>query len=674
MKRIIHIVALVVLTHSVFGQIQLYKRGLASFDKGQYDLAIKDLAKVTNIAESEKANLYHKIAESYRLSNRWVDAVPYYQKAFEAKLTNPEAHFHYAFALKAAGNYDLALKELEQFIDSKSTIKAYNEKAYREVNTLKTIDEIKKKQSVVEFKNLSQVNSKGSEFAPMVRGDELIFTASRKNKTYSNGLPYVGLYKVKIDKTISEIGKIEKFSDAIFDEERNEGTPTFSPDGKTLIYSRGNTGKRKDLSPDMDLYISRYVDGSGWTEPRYVSASDSASWDGTPAFSRDAKTIYFSSNRPGGFGGLDLYRVNMDASGRFGNPVNMGKEINTAGDEMFPYVAEDGKLYFASDGHPGLGKLDLFLAVRAGGKVTVENMGIPYNSNRDDFGLVMSKRGDVFFSSNRDGGSGDDDIYYYEAPRKTDLTDNDDPSKNPLLSPKTGNPDSTTKALAIKTVNYYLVGTITTKGASNALVPLDSARVRIVDVEKDEVVTELSTGKDGKFGPIKLNVDGDYLVMAKKTNYLTNREEFSMTGREIPQSLLKKAVTDTTFYTSVNLEQVFVGKTFRVDNIYYDLDKWDIRPDAALELNKLVQTLNDNPQIKIELGSHTDARATEIYNLRLSQKRAESAINYIVSKGITRERLSAKGYGESELIIKAAKTEDEHQVNRRTEFKVVEIE
>ncbi|CAH0996102.1 Peptidoglycan-associated lipoprotein [Emticicia aquatica] len=674
MKRLLNIIVLFCIANSVLGQIQTYKRGLASFDKGQYDLAIKDLTKVTNIAETEKANLYYKIAESYRLSNRWVEAVPYYEKAFEAKIANPEAHFHYAFALKAAGNYDLALKELQQFIDSKSTIKAYNEKAYREVNTLKTIDEIKKKQSVVAFKNLSQVNTKGSEFAPMVRGDELIFTASRKSKTYSNGLPYVGLYKVKIDKTISEMGKIEKFSDAIFDDERNEGTPTFSPDGKTMIYARGNTGKRKDLSPDMDLYIARYVDGSGWTEPRYVSASDSASWDGSPAFSRDGKTIYFASNRPGGFGGLDLYRVNMDASGRFGNPANMGKEINTAGDEMFPYVSEDGKLYFASDGHPGLGKLDLFLAVRAGGKVTVENMGIPYNSNMDDFGLVMSKRGDVFFSSNRAGGLGDDDIYYYEAPTKTELTDNDDPSKNPLLSPKTGNPDSTSKVLEIKTVNYYLVGTITSKNSANVFTPLDSARVRIVDADQDQIITELTTGKDGKFGPIPLKVDGNYLVMAKKPNFLTNREEFSMSGRDIPQSLLKKPVTDTTFYTSLNLEQVFVGKTFRVDNIYYDLDKWDIRPDAATELNKLVQTLNDNPQIKIELGSHTDARATEVYNLRLSQKRAESAINYIVSKGVARERLSAKGYGESELIIKNAKTEEEHQTNRRTEFKVVEIE
>lgn len=667
MKKTLYLITFLLLSNGVFAQLQLYKRGLASFDKGQYDLAIRDLAKVNNIAESEKANLNYKIAEAYRLSNRWVEAIPYYEKAFEAKLLIPEAHFHYAFALKAAEKYDMALRELQQFIDSKSTIKAYNEKAYREVNTLKIIDELKKKQTDISFRNLSQLNTSGAEFSPTVLGDELVFTASRKGKTYSNGLPYVGLYKARLARTMAEIGKPEKFSTAIFDEERNEGTPTFSPDGKTMIYARGNTGKRKDLSPDMDLYISRYVDGSGWTEPRYVSASDSASWDGSPAFSRDGKTIYFASNRLGGLGGLDLYRVNMDASGRFGNPVNLGKEVNTAGDEMFPYVSEDGRLFFASDGHPGLGKLDLFIAVRSGGKITVENMGAPYNSNMDDFGLVMSKKGDIFFSSNRAGGTGDDDIYYYEAPQKTEIAEN-----KPMIPIST--PDSLSKPKEIKTVRYYLAGTVYTKNADNQDIPLDSVRIKILTTGQDEPMTEIVTRKDGKFGPINLQEDGDYVILGSKKNYLAKREDFSMNGRAIPQSLLTKAITDTTFYTNLNLDEIALEKTFRVENIYYDLDKWDIRPDAAIELDKLVQVLVDNPTIKIELGSHTDSRATEVYNQRLSQRRAESAVNYIVSKGIDKGRISARGYGESELLIKAAKTEDEHQTNRRTEFKIIEIE
>lgn len=667
MNKILYIITFLLLSNGVFAQLQMYKKGLASFDKGQYDLAIKDLAKVTNIAESEKANLNYKIAEAYRLSNRWVEAIPYYEKAFEAKLLIPEAHFHYAFALKAAEKYDLALRELQQFIDSKSTIKAYNEKAYREVNTLRLIGEIKKKQTDITFKNLSSINTAGAEFSPVVLGDELIFTASRKSKTYSNGLPYVGLYKSRFARTMEEMSKPEKFSNAIFDEERNEGTPAFSPDGKTMIYSRGNTGKRKDFSPDMDLYISRYLNGTGWTEPSYVSASDSASWDGSPAFSRDGKTIYFSSNRPGGLGGIDIYRVNMDASGRFGNPVNLGKEINTAGDEMFPYVSEDGKLFFASDGHPGLGKLDLFVAIRSGGKITVENMGIPYNSNMDDFGLVMRKNGDIFFSSNRAGGKGDDDIYYYEAPKQTELAD-----VTPLIPIST--PDSLGRPVDIKTVRYFLAGTIYTKNANNENIPLDSAIVKILATGQEEPLKEIVTQKNGKFGPIVVEADNDYVILGSKKNYLAKREDFSMYGRAIPQALLTKAITDTTFYTSLNLEEITLDKTFRVENIYYDLDKWDIRADAAFELNKLVQILVDNPTIKIELGSHTDARATEVYNLRLSQRRAESAVNYIVSKGIDRARITAKGYGESELLIRNAKTEDEHQTNRRTEFKIIEIE
>ena len=334
---------------------------------------------------------------------------------------------------------------------------------------------------------------------------------------------------------------------------------------------------------------------------------------------------------------------------------------------MFPYVSEDGRLYFASDGHPGLGKLDLFIAVRSAGKITIENMGAPYNSNMDDFGLVMSKKGDIFFSSKRAGGTGDDDIYYYEAPQKTELAEN-----TPLIP--ISKPDSLNKPTEIKTVRYYLAGTVYTKNANNENIPLDSVRIKILTTGQEEPMTEIVTRKDGRFGPIGVQEDGDYVILGSKKNYLAKREDFSMNGRAIPQSLLTKAITDTTFYTTLNLEEVALEKVFRVENIYYDLDKWDIRPDAAIELDKLVQILVDNPTIKIELGSHTDSRATEVYNQRLSQRRAESAVNYIVSKGIDKARISAKGYGESELLIKNAKTEDEHQTNRRTEFKIIEIE
>lgn len=671
MRIIRYLVVFCLLATQTFAQLQAYKKGLMRFERGEYEIAIKELLKVTSIDETEKARLYHTIAESYRLSNRWIEAIPFYEKAFEAKLSDPTAHFHYAFALKAAGKYDIALKEIETFIAAKSDNKALNEKAFREVNNLKVISTILAKKQDIEFKNFSQINTKGAEFSPMVYGEYLVYTASLKDKIYSNGLPFIGIYKIQMGNSIAESTKPEIFSNKLFDPERNEGTPTFSPDGKTVIFARGNSGKRKDLSPDVDLYISRLVNGE-WTEGRLVSASDSASWDGCPSFSRDGKTIYFASNRPGGIGGMDLYRVNMDASGRFGNPVNLGKDINTPGDEMFPFVSEDGKLYFASDGHAGLGKLDIFLATRSGGKITVENMGIPYNSSLDDFGMIVDKKGNIFFASNRNGGVGDDDIYYYQAPKPDPSKDSTELAKNTPLIPEPPKPTQTDLSNEPKIINYFLQGLITTKNNQGTFTALDSVKVSILD-EQQQLIEEVYTSKDGSFGPVKLSPESDYVILADKVNYFSKREDFGMRNRAVPVSLLKKAITDTTFYTTLNLDPKFVGATFVLQNIYYDLDKWNIRPDAAVELDKLVQILKDNPDVRIEMGSHTDMRATEIYNIRLSQKRAESAVDYLVSKGIARERLEAMGYGESALIIKNAKTEAEHQVNRRTEFKVLEI-
>ncbi len=668
MRIIFSIIVCCLFTAQTFAQLQTYKKGLLRFERGEYEFAIKELLKVTTIEDTEKAKLYHTIAESYRLSNRWIEAIPFYEKAFEAKLEDPSAHFHYAFALKAAGKYDAALKEIETFIAAKTDNKAFNDKAFREVNNLKIINTILEKKQSVEFKNFSQINTKGAEFSPMIRGEELVYTASLKDKVYSNGIPFIGIYKVKLGDAIAESNKPEVFSNQLFDSERNEGTPTFSPDGKTVIFARGNSGKRKDLSPDVDLYISRLVNNQ-WIEARLISASDSAAWDGCPSFSRDGKTIYFASNRNGGMGGMDLYRVNMDASGRFGNPANLGKDINTPGDEMFPFVTEDGKLYFASDGHAGLGKLDIFVAIRSGGKITIENMGIPYNSSMDDFGMIVDKKGNIFFASNRNGGAGDDDIYYFEAPKPDPTKDSTELAKLDPAPPKSTPTDLSSQP---KVINYYLKGLVTSKNNQGTFSALDSAKVSILN-EQQEVVAEVITSKDGNFGPVQLQPDVDYTILADKIKYFSKREDFSMRNRAVPLSLLKKAITDTTFYTSLNLDPKFVGATFVLQNIYYDLNKWNIRPDAAVELDKLVQILNDNPDVRIEMGSHTDVRDTEIYNIRLSQRRAESAVNYLVSKGITRERLEAMGYGESVLIIESAKTEAEHQVNRRTEFKVLEI-
>ncbi|MEZ0486117.1 OmpA family protein [Fibrella aquatica] len=659
--------------------MQAYKKGVRHFDAGEYNLALGQFTKATGKVDAGRLNYY--TAESYRLSNRIDQAVPFYQKAIEGgavpTATTPDAapkpnladanvadlRLNYAYALKANGDYQGAQVQLQQYIDSKPKSKVGLAKAQREIETLRAISAITAKKADFRVTNLNALNSPGTEYAPVLRGDELIFTASRKDVTYkNNGLAMTGLYKAKVGQTPDETGSgstgAQLFSGNVFQTDVNEGTPTFSKDGKAMVFARGNNGKRKG-GADVDLYMSRQDQSGNWNTPFRLPISDSLAWDGSPAFSADGKTLYFASNRAGSVGGIDLYRANVDASGRFSRPVNMGRDINTPGDEMFPFVAADGKLYFSSDGHPGLGKLDVFVATRSGGVIRVENMGQPINSPADDFGLTFPEPDRGYMASNRPGGKGDDDIYLVE--------NGSVPSGDTTTIAKNTPP----KAGAPKVVRYFLAGTVKVNTAPNT--PLDSARVRIVDDSNDATVAEATTGQPGTFGKFPVQEGKTYSVIAERPGYLTRREPFTMQGRSIPEIFLTKPETDTTFNVALLLDKVELNKTFALENIYYDLNKYNIRPDAAEELDKLVTILKDNPTIKIELGSHTDARSPDAYNMTLSQNRAKAAVEYIVSKGVEAERITAKGYGETQLVVKNARTEEEHQRNRRTEFKVLAL-
>ncbi|WP_420146991.1 OmpA family protein [Spirosoma sp.] len=642
--------------------MQAYKKGVRHFDAGEYNLALTQFQKAsTGTIDQARLNYYE--AESYRLSNRFGEAAPFYQKAIEANTTEPDARFNYAYALKSQGNYAAALEQLQQYVANapKTTAKATLEKAKREVETLKAIDIIARNKSLITLKNLGSMNSTGAEFAPVIRGEELVFTSSRKEQVYkNNGLPMLGLYKTKLPQNPDETGNSaptgapEQFSSNVFQGDVNEGTPAFTKDGKTMVFARGNNGKKKG-GLDVDLYISRLGDGGAWSQPLRLPISDSTAWDGSPAFSGDGKTLYFASNRAGGAGGIDLYRTSIDASGRFSRPVNMGRDINTPGDEMFPYVGANAKLYFSSDGHPGLGKLDVFVATRSGGVTRVENMGQPINSPADDFGLVYVDPTKGFLASNRPGGKGDDDIYFFQEG----------------MTPGTPTVAQNPPANAPKTVRYFIAGTVSAN--ETPITPLDSAKVRILDDATGQPIAEVTTGQPGTFGKYPLQEGKDYTILAERKGYLTRREQFTMQGKSIPEIFLTKPETDTTFNVALLLDKATLNRTFVLENIYYDLDKYNIRPDAAVELDKLVAILQDNPTLKIELGSHTDTRASDAYNQKLSQNRAKSAVEYIVSKGIAADRLTYKGYGETQLIIKNAKTEEEHQRNRRTEFKITEL-
>ncbi len=616
-----------------------------SFLRGEYQHVIETLTS-KKISDAGKAN--YLIAESYRLSNRIKHAEPYYAKAGGRGIDRDSVQFYYAQSLKANARYDEARKQLDELIKRTSN-EALRNRAQMEYNGLAYLEKLREKPSYYRVKNLETLNSAQSEYNPVFLNNELYFTSSRGNgKLYAaTGTPFTSLYKVASRGAIVDIATVAPLPSFINMPNVNNGCVTFSPDGRTMVFARGNSGKRKG-GGDVDLYISRFRNGQ-WTEPQIITGGVNTPdfWDSTPAFSPDGRTLYFASNRKGGFGGTDLYSAQMDSRGRFSRVRNLGPEINTPGNEMFPYMAEDGKLYFASDGHPGFGGLDLFVVKRSGGKTIIENLGEPMNSAGDDFGIFLFRPDRGFFTSNREGGKGDDDIYTFV---------NEDPD--------------------LKVVNYYLAGITYTPDKEGKLQILPNTKVSLVD-NKGDVMQDYVTGNDGKF-LFRVYENEDYTLIGESEGYLTKRQPYTTRGKAVDPSTLKELVTNITFDTIVVLDKIEINKIFVLENIYYDFNKYDINPAAARELDKLAQILIDNPEIKIELSSHTDSVDTEEYNMWLSQKRAESAVNYLIRKGISPDRMIAKGYGESRPIARNTNPDgtdnpEGRAKNRRTEFKILEV-
>ncbi|MFY0628320.1 MAG: PD40 domain-containing protein [Reichenbachiella sp.] len=616
------------------------KQADKSFEEGDYSGAIHLYKK--NLKENDSYS-YYQLAEAYRKSNQISKAEKYYKRAIEIGDVNERAYYHYSFSLKTNHKEDEAKKVLHEYIEiaEDDVVKNW---ALRELDNLEQLGHVKAKVNYFRVKNLEGLNTSHAEYSPVYNNGWLYFTSNRGGgKTYlGTGTPFTDIYRVKTRGANVDIETLRALDPIINDPEINEGSISLSTNGRTLIFAKANNGKANGTD-EVNLYFTRYRNGV-WSKPRPVSVNEKGSWDSTPALSPDGTTLYFSSNREGGFGGLDIYVAKLDRRGRWVDIRNMGPEINSPGNEIFPYVGGTGKLYFSSDGWAGFGGLDLFEATRSRGKVTIENLGLPVNSPSDDFGLYLFNPSRGFFTSNRKGGKGDDDIYTFV---------NDDPD--------------------LKIVNYFLTGiTMTFNEDLGVTEPLPNTKVLLLD-DQDQIVDEVFTALDGKY-KFRVFTEEHYYLVAQKEQYFATRDEFSTKGKSIERSELVDMVTNKEFSKNITLSKIVMEKPIVLNNIYYDLNKSDIKEAAALELNKLVVIMNDNPEISIELSSHTDIRADHKYNMSLSQRRAQSAVNYIISQGIESKRLVAKGYGETKVVIENAKTEEEHQVNRRTEFKVTKYD
>ena len=492
------------------------------------------------------------------------------------------------------------------------------------------------------IKNLD-INTKNSDFGTAYFGkDKIIFAAPTDNtmlvkKVWNeNGQQFLDIYIGTITESRDIIDKKRILGDV--NTKYHEAGVAISKDLKTVYFTANNYYQKKfltDSSGVNTLQIFRAqldVDGKWILKEKLPFNNDQYSI-GHPALNHDDTKLYFVSDMPGSYGGTDIYVVDINEDGSFGTPKNLGPKINTVGREMFPYIGEDNILYFSTEGHPGYGELDVFASKIFDNSVSQPiNLDEPVNSIADDFAFIIDDSRDRgFFSSNRKEGKGDDDIYSF------------------LASP----------GLYIH-CEQKIVGVVRSE-SSGELLP--GAKVVLLDEDGDEISSTVADAS-GAYVLSGALCDTDVVVIGSLLRYLNDEQEITMVND----------IDAAPYMLNLNLPDQFVSNRVNINTIYFDFDKSNIRPDAAKELDKVVQVMNEYPQLLIEAGSHTDSRGKDKYNMDLSERRAKSTVDYIVSRGISLDRITYKGYGETQLVNNCTNgvkcSREEHQLNRRTEFKI----
>lgn len=647
------------------------KDGTTASRQKQYDTAIPLLKKEISKAKTrtEKGRLAYLLADAYRKTGRDEQALDWFETAFNNNY-GPEA-------LKA---YSYTLKKLERYAPARESFKNLGVEIgsvyeYRREITACTVAEgwLKEVPQNGWAVQSAPFNSPQNDFSPVFFADgRVVFTSDR---TMSKGeSPYKWTGNRFMDLFIVDPeGASAQVFDPALNTSGNEGTLCFNKTGTEIYFSRA-TGAYKGDDAFCKIYFSAKTNGN-WGTPQPLPFQREKINYFHPALAPDGQTLFFSCNDPEGWGGYDLYSIarNTKAESGWDAPKLLSRNINTAGNEGFPTFDAD-TLYFASDGLTGMGGLDIFRTYKMDKNTWAPpfNLKSPINSGADDFGLIFSekpsgmptpqKTGDLihtgFFTSNRPGGRGFDDIYRFE---------------QRVPPPKPPKRDSTpVKPPAHKIVLdiYVLEKIFSIPDNPNSTVlgrkPLPGA---IVAADLGGKKQNITVKEDG-VTRIELAENTDYTFSASLAGYLTNSARFSTKGiAKDPENPVQ------TFEIEIVLDKIYRDREIVLENIYYDYEKWDIRPDAEPTLNRLADVLRQNPVIRIQLGSHTDCRGNDAYNENLSQQRAESAVNYLIAKGVNPNRLSALGYGERQPIATCACarcTEAEHQQNRRTTFKIVE--
>ena len=654
MKKAVYIIVCLLLTAVAAGcRTPKLSEADAQFQRGEYYDASVTYKKVYNKLRKkeerpQRGEVAFKMGRCYRLLNMSARASAAFQNALRYEYPDSTTHFMLAQALHADGKYAAALRSYDKYLEFCPD----DSLAINCAEGCRTAQEIRARGSRYVVKQAKLFNSRRADFSPMYLGadcDQIYYTSTTEKATGDKKSEITGMKNADVFfSKKNEKGEWERPEpvEGELNTEFDEGIVAFSPDAQTMYLTKA----RRELNAptSVEIYTSTRSDAK-WSAPvKFEITADTLSTFGHPAVSPDGEYLYFVSDMPGGYGGKDIWRISLKE--RQGSLVNLGPDINTEGNDDFPYVRSDGSLYFSSDGHPGMGGLDIFRATAVGDPADlrwkVENMGFPINSAGDDFGITFGKGEDGFFSSNRGDARGYDHIYSFEY----------DP------------------------VRITIEGLVMDKDEE----PVKNAIIRIVGNDgsnQKEVARD-----DGSFS-FALQRGVKYVMLAGAKGYLNQKQEFASDS----------TMEDANYWVEFILPSI--SKPSVVENIFYDYDKADLRPESKTALNELIAVLHDNPNVTIEMASHTDRWGSDAYNINLSERRAKSVVDYLVENGISRDRLQPHGYGKSrpktvtkriarlypqfkegdiltEEFIKTLSEEDQQaadQINRRTEFSVLSL-